>query len=58
MYTVEAVLNMLTRRDFADFYNEGGEFDRWITEDDNAPTEEEVKAILRKLLERASMVRI
>lgn len=49
-WTVEEILEMLTRQPFADFYADDGPFGRWLMGDENAPTKEQVIERLEKLL--------
>lgn len=49
-WTVEQILEMLTRQPFADFYADDGPFGRWLMGDENPPTKEQVINQLEKLL--------
>lgn len=51
-YDLDTIFNLLTKQAFADFYNEGGEFDAWIRGEEDAPSEAETKAKLEKMLNR------
>lgn len=49
---LDKIFDLICTQRFADWYNDGGNFDTWIQEQgcDGAPTEEQVKAELAKML--------
>ena len=43
------ILNTLEKQRFSDWYNDGGDFDRYITCDDPAPTKEQILENIEKM---------
>lgn len=56
MYSANDVLMMLKKASFEAWYNEGGNFDAWISRDESAPTDGEIVAELNVLLANAKRV--
>lgn len=48
--TIEQVFQTLEKQSFADFYNNGGKFDTWITGDRPEVTEAEAMEELSRLI--------
>lgn len=54
---IEAILTMLERRTFAQWYNEGGQFAKWIEGVTYAPTDENIRQQLKLLLRLSDIAR-
>jgi len=46
---IEKIFQALQRQKFADWYNDGGDFDQWISGAVDKPTDDEIKADIAKL---------
>ena len=47
---VDAVLSMIGKQRFANWYNDGGNFDKWIRGESYAPTDENIRDNIKSLL--------
>jgi hypothetical protein len=46
---IEKILQTLMRQKFADWYNDGGAFDKWIRQDNDAPSDAEIEQDIARL---------